>query len=329
MKIRRPDFEDTTVNSEHAALGLPPVEEKITHSAKAAVRSNRIWVLASALMVLVAGGVWYLTVRGGAEVLSFASLPEFIQRLVSSPEFWMAVSVGFAAQAIDGALGMAYGISSTTFLLGTGASPAAASTAVHIAEVFTTGFSGAAHLKFGNVDKKLFWRLVLPGMIGGISGAYVLTSIDGKLMKPLISAYLLVMGLYILHKAWRGAKPKQGNLNHVGKLALAGGFVDATGGGGWGPVVTTTLVGRGNNPRTTIGTVNTAEFFIAIATAGSFALMSEVSHLPLIAGLVFGGLFAAPFAAWLCHKLSARVLLWIVGLLISLLSLYNLYKALA
>lgn len=327
MKIRRADL-DSTMNAEHADLGLPPLETKVTRRPGAVWRDKRYWFAASALLFLAGGAVWFMMMRQAGGAMTDPVTP-LLMRLLSSPEFWAAVGVGFAAQAIDGALGMAYGISSTTFLLGTGASPAAASAAVHIAEVFTTGFSGASHLKFGNVEKKLFWRLVVPGMIGGVAGAYVLTSIDGKMLKPYVSAYLLLMGLYILVKAWRAAKPRKGNLNHVGKLALTGGFVDAVGGGGWGPVVTSTLVGRGNNPRTTIGTVNTAEFFIALATAASFAWFSELSHLTLIAGLVFGGLFAAPFAAWLCHKLPARALLWMVGVLITGLSAFNLYKSLA
>jgi len=326
MKIRQPDFEQNPENIEHAALGLPPLETKVTHPT--GIFGNRqFWYGLSSVLLVAAALTWY-ALQNAAGQDAAASVGLVVRQLFTSPEFWAAVAVGFAAQAIDGALGMAYGISSTTFLLGTGASPAAASAAVHIAEVFTTGVSGASHLRFGNVDKKLFWRLVIPGVAGGVAGAYVLTSIDGKIFKPYVSAYLLAMGIYILYKAWRAARPRQGNLDHAGKLALAGGFVDAVGGGGWGPVVTSTLVGRGNNPRTTIGTVNAAEFFIAFATAGSFAWLSELSHLPLVAGLVFGGLFAAPFAAWLCHKLSARTLLWLVGTLISLLSLYNLWKAL-
>lgn len=328
MKIRQPDFDPVPENAEHAALGLPPLEPKVTRVAASPWRSPHYWAAASSILVILAALLWFMQSSPSAQH-AFAPIESYLRQLLTSPEFWAAVAVGFAAQAIDGALGMAYGISSTTFLLGTGASPAAASAAVHIAEVFTTGASGASHLRFGNVDKKLFWRLVLPGVIGGVAGAYVLTSIDGKLIKPYVAAYLLAMGLYILFKAWRAAQPRKGNLDHAGKLALTGGFVDAVGGGGWGPVVTSTLVGRGNNPRTTIGTVNTAEFFIALATAGSFAWLSELSHLPLIAGLVVGGLFAAPFAAWLCHKLSARTLLWLVGVLISALSLFNLWKALA
>lgn len=326
MKIRRPD-PDSSLNAAHDELGLPPLEEKVTQVRAAAWRDARYWIAAMAFLVLAGGAFWYAAMAQPGQLVADPLLA-VVKRLLSSPEFWAAVSVGFAAQAIDGALGMAYGISSTTFLLGTGASPAAASAAVHIAEVFTTGFSGASHLRFGNVDKRLFWRLVLPGVAGGVAGAYLLTSIDGNMLKPFVSAYLLLMGLYILHKAWRAARPRKGNLRHVGKLALTGGFVDAVGGGGWGPVVTSTLVGRGNNPRTTIGTVNTAEFFIALATAASFALLADISHLTLVAGLVAGGLFAAPFAAWLCHKLPARSLLWMVGILISALSAFNLYKAL-
>jgi uncharacterized membrane protein YfcA len=161
------------------------------------------------------------------------------------------VAVGFFAQAIDGALGMAYGVTATTFLLGAGASPAAASAAVHIAEIFTTGFSGVSHLKYGNVDRRLFLRLLVPGISGAVLGSVVITQIDATVLKPYVSAYLLVMGVYILRKAFRKWRPRVGEPRHVGKLAALGGFVDAAGGGGWGPVVTSTLVGSGRDPRTT------------------------------------------------------------------------------
>ncbi|MBE9608440.1 sulfite exporter TauE/SafE family protein [Chitinilyticum piscinae] len=323
MKIRPIQHSDNAVNREHAALGIPPSDaDRI-----ATPRWRSMPVLLLGTLVLLAGLVYTI---GHLDTASQSQFAGVAQRVLTSPEFWAAVAVGFAAQAIDGALGMAYGISSTTFLIGTGASPAAASAAVHIAEVFTTGFSGASHFKLGNVDKKLFRRLVIPGVIGGVAGAYLLTSIDGKLLKPFIAAYLLILGLVILRKAFLGSRPRpQGELKHVSKLALTGGFVDAVGGGGWGPVVTSTLVGRGNDPRTTIGSVNAAEFFIALATGGAFLLWAEVDHWILIAGLIFGGLFAAPFAAVLVKKLSTRTLLWLVGSLISLLSCYNLYKALA
>jgi len=246
-----------------------------------------------------------------------------VETLHSGP-FWGAVAVGLFAQAVDGALGMAYGVTATTFLLGAGASPAAASASVHIAEIFTTGFSGVAHLKYGNVNRQLFLRLLVPGMIGAVLGALFITQFDGKALKPYITAYLLVMGVYILSKAFRKLRARSDEPAHVGKLAAFGGFVDAAGGGGWGPVVTSTLVGSGRDPRTTIGSVNFAEFFITVATAGAFTLLAGPGTWVLVAGLVVGGLVAAPFAALLCRRLRARTLLIAVGLLISLLSAYNL-----
>jgi uncharacterized membrane protein YfcA len=246
-----------------------------------------------------------------------------------STSFWSAVAVGFFAQAVDGALGMAYGVTATTFLLSAGATPAAASASVHIAEIFTTGFSGVSHLKLGNVDKQLFVRLLLPGMIGAVLGTIFITQFDGKALRPYVTAYLLLMGLYILSKAFRTLRPRSSEPKHVGKLAAFGGFVDAAGGGGWGPVVTSTLVGSGRDPRTTIGSVNFAEFFITVATATSFSLLAGPSTWILVAGLVVGGLFAAPFAALLCQRLHARTLLIAVGALITALSAWNLYRALA
>ncbi|QLI80439.1 sulfite exporter TauE/SafE family protein [Chitinibacter fontanus] len=325
MKIRHPDLSDSPENLEHQALGLPPLDTAIGSE-------RRFWqrkrYLGLAILILVTAISFTLQ---NVDLPAHQSVLSGIERVLTSPAFWAAVAVGFAAQAIDGALGMAYGISSNTFLIGVGASPAAASAAVHVAEVFTTGFSGLSHLKFGNVDKALFKRLVIPGVIGGVTGAFLLTNIDGKLIKPYVAAYLLLMGLYILRKAWLATHPKPHSdaVKHVAPLALLGGFVDAVGGGGWGPVVTSTLVGRGTDPRKTIGSVNAAEFFIAFSTAGAFLLWAEMEHWILVAGLIVGGLFAAPFAAWLCHKLPARTLLWFVGGLITLLSAYNLYKALA
>ena len=257
-----------------------------------------------------------------------ATALQIIDQTLSDKMFWSAIAVGFLAQAIDGALGMAYGITSTTFLLSAGASPAMASASVHIAEVFTIGVSGVSHAKLGNVNKKLFLRLLVPGITGAVLGAIFITQIDGAVMKPFISIYLLLMGIYILSKAWRKIKVRTKAPNHVGKLALFGGFVDSAGGGGWGPVVTTTLVGSGNDPRTTIGSVNFAEFFLALAGAVSFTLLIGSGVWVLVLGLVIGGLFAAPFAALMTKKLNARILLILVGTLISIVSSYNLYKAL-
>ncbi len=248
---------------------------------------------------------------------------------VSGWPFWSAALVGFAAQAVDGALGMAYGITATSFLLGSGVTPAVATASVHMAEVFTTGFSGLAHARFGNVDRRLFLRLLLPGVAGAVLGAVLVTRIDAALLKPWVAGYLLLMGLFVLTKAWRKVRQASREPRHVGKLALFGGFVDAVGGGGWGPVVTSTRVGSGPDPRTTIGSVNFAEFFLSLSAATAFAILVGPDTWPTIAGLVLGGAFAAPLAALLASRLSARTLLVLVGVLISGLSLFNLYRALA
>jgi len=175
--------------------------------------------------------------------------------------FFAFVIVGFAAQLIDGAIGMAYGVSSNAFLLSLGIPPAVSSASVHIAEVFTTGVSGLSHLKFGNVSRKLVARLIIPGIVGGVVGAFILTQIPGDVIKPFISIYLAIMGCYIIWKIFRKKKGFTEVEKGVGILAVVGGFFDAIGGGGWGPIVTSTLVARGNHPRYTIGSVNASEFF--------------------------------------------------------------------
>lgn len=324
MKIRDLDLSASPVNAEHEALGLPPVEDYVSHPGNHPILRAAMWLAVMLLISLLGTLAWRLFFgdNGGHSGL------DIIEQTLNSPSFWSAVAVGFFAQVIDGALGMAYGITATTFLLSAGASPAAASASVHIAEVFTTGLSGISHVKLGNVNKSLFLRLLLPGIIGAVLGAVLITQFDGAVMKPFISAYLLLMGLYILSKAYRHVKQRK-EPKHVAKLALFGGFVDAAGGGGWGPVVTSSLLGSGSDPRTTIGSVNFAEFFLTIASATSFILLAgEPSTWMMVAGLVFGGLFAAPFAALLCKKLPARTLLTIVGCLITFISAYNIYQAL-
>ena len=241
------------------------------------------------------------------------------------------VVVGFIAQMIDGALGMAYGVSSNTFLLSLGIPPAAASASVHMAEVVTTGISGFSHWRLGNVDWKLVRRLLLPGVVGGVVGAYLLTSIDGNIIKPYIAAYLLVMGGVIIYKAFTMKprnKPDEYHGPRVSWLGLIGGFCDAIGGGGWGPVVTSTLVARGKYARTTIGSVNFSEFFVTFAESITFVLaLSFGQYWQIILGLLIGGAIAAPLAALLSQKLPLKTLMIVVGILIILLSLRTLYLA--
>ena len=242
--------------------------------------------------------------------------------------FFTFVAVGFAAQMIDGALGMAYGVSSTALLLSFGLPPARASAAVHTAEVVVSGVSGLSHLRFGNVDRALFRRLVLPGVAGGVVGAYVLSELPGERLRPFVAAYLLAMGLYICWRALRRVE-RAALTRRVVPLGLVGGFFDAIGGGGWGPIVTTHLVANGHEPRMAIGSVNLAEFFVTVAQAATFFVMLGIVHWPVIAGLVTGGVLAAPLAALVCRRLPARATMLLVGLLISVLSARTLLLALS
>jgi uncharacterized membrane protein YfcA len=238
------------------------------------------------------------------------------------------VIIGFVAQMIDGAIGMAYGVTSTSVLLSFGIPPATASAVVHAAEVFTTGASGAAHWRLGNVDRSLLLRLAIPGMAGGAIGAYVLTHVPGDAVKPFISAYLLLLGLLIIWKALgpravEGAAPRA-----IIPLGLFGGAADAMGGGGWGPIVTSSLLGQGTTPRYAIGTVNLAEFFVTVTISTTFFLTVGFDLWPIIAGLIIGGVIAAPFAALATKHLPDRVLMLMVGVVIALLSLRTILHAL-
>lgn len=232
--------------------------------------------------------------------------------------------VGFFAQIVDGAMGMAYGVTATTFLLSTGVSPAVASASIHVAEIFTTGTSGFSHFKLGNVNRQLVIALLVPGVLGGVIGAYILTSIPTDIIKPVVSVYLLVMGLLIFLRAFRKLNPPENREPRPILLALAGGFFDAIGGGGWGPIVTSTLVANGHEPRFTIGSVNATEFFVTTAQAITFIVTIGTvvaQHWPVILGLLVGGVIAAPLAAVVCKRLPPKALMIMVGTLIILLSI--------
>jgi uncharacterized membrane protein YfcA len=237
--------------------------------------------------------------------------------------------IGFVAQMIDGAIGMAYGISASTALLSMGVPPATASACVHAAETFTTGASGIAHWKLGNIDKKLLARLVIPGMAGGALGAYALSSLPGDLLKPYIAGYLLLLGIFIVWKAV-GQKEKREGIEPkaVAPLGLFGGFLDAIGGGGWGPLVTSSLLGQGTTPRYAIGTVNLAEFFVTLTISTTFFLTVGLDLWPIIAGLILGGIIAAPFAAYATKHIPDKVLMIMVGTVVVLLSLRTLLHSL-
>jgi uncharacterized membrane protein YfcA len=200
-----------------------------------------------------------------------------------------------------------------------------------MAEVVTTGISGFSHWKLGNVDWKLVKRLLFPGVVGGVAGAYLLTSIDGNVIKPYIAAYLLIMGGVIIYKAFTMTprnKPDEYHGPRISLLGLFGGFCDAIGGGGWGPVVTSTLVARGKYPRMTIGSVNFSEFFVTFAESVTFVLaLSFSQYWQIILGLLIGGGIAAPLAARMTKKLPLKSLMIMVGVLIIVLSIRTIYLA--
>lgn len=238
------------------------------------------------------------------------------------------ILVGFAAQLVDGALGMAFGVITSTLLVGVmGVPPAQASAKVHLVEVFTTGVSGINHLIHRNIDGRLFLRLVVPGVIGGVTGAYVLSSLDAGLVKPFVLAYLAAVGLWLL---WRGLDhdPKIKDPKIVAPLGLAGGFLDAAGGGGWGPVVTSNLLIQGAEPRKVIGTVNSAEFFLTTAISATFIWQLGIAQFGVaVVGLLIGGVVAAPLGAILAKRIPARKLLLLVGVVLTITSTYGIWQA--
>lgn len=237
-------------------------------------------------------------------------------------------AVGFAAQMIDGAIGMAYGLSATSVLLSLGVTPATASASVHVAEVFTTGASGLAHWRLGNVRRDLVLRLAVPGVLGGVLGVYALVEAPVGAVRVAVNLYLLVLGGLVLRKALRPRPPAALPPTRVAALGFCGGALDAVGGGGWGPIVTSTLIGGGDVPREAIGSASLAEFFVAAAVSATFVATVGVSLWPIITGLVLGGVLAAPFAALAAKRLPDRPSMVIVGVVVSLLALRGLLASL-
>ncbi len=281
---------------------------------------QRLWVIVPIILLF-----------GLFSILLYNHHTEFSwDRLIAgfNQELLIFFLIGVFAQLVDGALGMGYGATSTSFLLAYGIPPAISSTGVHVAEMFTTGVSAISHHRFGNINKKLVKHLLIPGVLGSATGAYLLVDvIDGDVIKPFIAVYMIVLAIIIIRKAARKRIIKK-KTKSLSILASFGGFMDAVGGGGWGPIVTSTLLGRGRNPRYTIGSVNAAEFAVSFASGVTFMLFGGIEGWQVIIGLILGGVIAAPIAAILVNKIKRQPMMIAVGILIIILSLRTLSKLL-
>jgi uncharacterized membrane protein YfcA len=286
------------------------------------VRKNYIWIYSLSISIVISFiflvSLFFPLIHFGNNVVDLSNLFD--------KSIFIYILIGFLAQMIDGALGMAYGVISNTFLLSFGIYPLTASASVHVSEIFTSGFSGLSHFKFGNFNAKLFKSLLIPGIIGAVFGAYILSSFQNynHFIKPAISTYTLVLGFIILVKAMKKVNIRQ-KIKRLFPLAFMGGFLDSLGGGGWGPIVSSTLIANGKNPKHTIGSVNLAEFFVTIASSLTFITLIGVTNLQIIFGLIFGGIIASPISAFLVNKIPIKTLMILVGLLIITISLKGLF----
>jgi uncharacterized membrane protein YfcA len=277
-----------------------------------------------AFFFMILGYAVLSNVPFGDILVSIKNIPHKIE-----PIFYWMILAGFAAQLVDGALGMGYGVTCTTILLSLGVNLPVISGSIHTAEMFSSGFSGYSHYKFGNVNKKLFRALLIPGVIGAVIGAVALSKFGVKYadyVRPILAAYTLFLGLKILLSVYRKNKPQK--VKRVGWLAGAGGFLDSFGGGGWGPLVTSTLISKGRTPKYVIGSVSLSEFFVTLASAVTFFTLLGISHWQVIAGLIVGGMIAAPLAAKLAGKLPLKTMFIGVGSLVIFWSLRILLKSL-
>jgi uncharacterized protein len=305
--------EEILIEKPIAKVEILAVKEKFTWKAKHSFIVGFAVLLAAAIAII-----------------SSTAAIEYTESVISqlSPNFYLFVLGGFLAQMIDGALGMAYGVSASTFLSSFGVPPAAISASIHTSEIFTSGVSGLMHLKFGNVNKKLFKTLLIPGVIGAALGAYVLSSLEeyNYVIKPIIAVYTLYLGILIIIKATRGRKKKV-KTKTIPTLATFGGFMDSIGGGGWGPIVSSTLIAGGRHPRYTVGSVNLAEFFVALASSLTFFAVIGLSHIQIIIGLILGGVIAAPIAATLSKKIPVKTMMIVVGVVVILVSIRIIFLA--
>lgn len=268
-----------------------------------------------------------LGIIGISFILLWNHVPSFKERFEEIPSmFYYFLIAGFIFAMIDGAIGMSYGVTSTTFSLSMGVPPASASTAVHLSEILSNGIAGWMHYRMGNVNKKLFRMLVIPGIVGAMSGAYLLSSLEhySKYTKPVVSVYTLILGIVILKKAIHIAgKKKKTNgkkIKNIRGLGLFGGFIDAVGGGGWGSIVLSSLIAGGRHARFSLGSVKLSRFFVAFMSSLTFVTMLKGLHWEAVSGLVLGSAIASPIAARVANRISAKTIMFAVGAIVILVS---------
>ncbi len=306
------------VNNEVAELPevLTEQEEPVRQSARLKLV---FWIISLVLLAVAGGTLWFYE-------------PSFKEYFSEVPvQFYYFLVAGFVFAMIDGAIGMSYGVTSTSFSLSMGIPPASASTAVHLSEILSNGIAGLMHYRMGNVNKKLFWMLVVPGIIGSVSGAYILSSLEeySKYTKPLISVYTLILGTVILRKAFNIIRKKKTNskkITNIRGLGLFGGFIDAVGGGGWGSIVLSTLIAGGRHARFSLGAVKASRFFVAFMSSLTFISMLDHMRWEAVGGLVLGSAIASPIAAKVSNRISAKSIMLAVGIIVIFVSLRSIVK---
>lgn len=323
-----PAEEETIADEGAEALSDMTEEDLIPEIVHGNIRNERKWkrIATFSLIAFALAIIGFFVYQ----YVGYAPLATLIQSTTSNIDksFLLFLLAGFFAQLVDGAVGMGYGVTSTSLLMSMGVSPAAISGSVHTAEVFSSAASGYSHYKFGNVNKKLFKVLVVPGVLGAIVGAAALVWLGDKFsgyIKPFLAIYCLLLGIRILYQAYKKSK-KIKKVKRAGWLAGAGGFLDSFGGGGWGPLVTSTLIAKGRSPQYVIGSVSLSEFFVTLFSAISFFVLIGITHWQVIAGLMIGGAIAAPIAAKLAGRLPVRTMMICVGIMVIIWSLRVLVK---
>jgi uncharacterized membrane protein YfcA len=309
---------------------VPHVKVKKGINGRIASNSEQWWNKLTSRLILA-----FLLMVVGHLVISYLPLPtipEMVRHVKPyfDYHFVFFVLAGFLAQMVDGVLSMGYGVTSATCLMSFGVPPVAMSGAIHTSEIFTTGISGYSHYKFGNVNKKLFRHLVIPGIIGAILGAVMLVYLNdqyGKWIMPVVAVYAGFLGLKILIKAFQ-VQPRSRKVRRIGWLAWIGGFLDSFGGGGWGPIVTSSLIAKGRSPKYTIGSVSLTEFFVTLSSAFTFFLTVGVSNWNIVLGLLIGGGIAAPIAARLAGKLPRKTMMIAVGIMVMIWCIRMIIKSL-